>query len=88
MAENKEKIAIKIGGGKNIRIEDNVSVGFDKLAEIGTVEGLSAKRNVALVAGGKEQTDPWYKKPIGLIGIGLFVAIVGALVVARLNQWL
>lgn len=88
MAENKEKIAIKIGGGKNIRIEDNVSVGFDKLAEIGNVEGLSAKRNVALAAGGKEQPDPWYKKPIGLIGIGLFVAIVGALVVARLNQWL
>jgi hypothetical protein len=87
MAENKEKVAIKIGGGKNIRIEDNVSVGFDKLAEIGKVEGLSAKRNVALTAGAKEQRDPWYKKPIGLVGVGLFIAIVAALFVARLNQW-
>ena len=85
MAENKEKIAIKIGGGKNIRIEDNVSVGFDKLAEIGKVEGLSAKRNIAVAGGAKEQKDPWYKRPIGLIGIGLFVAIVGALFIARLN---
>ncbi len=88
MAENKEKIAIKIGGGKNIRIEDNVSVGFDKLAEIGKVEGLSAKRNVAVAPRAEKQRDPWYKKPIGLVGIGLFVAIVGALFVARLNQWL
>ncbi len=88
MAANEEKIAIKIGGGKNIRIEDNVSVGFDKLAEIGKVEGLSAKRNVALAAGSEEQRDPWYKRPIGLAGIGLFVAIVAALFVARLNQWL
>ena len=88
MAEHKEKIAIKIGGGKNIRLENNVSVGFDKLAEIGKVEGLSAKGNIALTGSTNEQKDPWYKKPIGLIGIGLVVAVVGALFVARLNQWL
>jgi hypothetical protein len=88
MAENKERVAIKIAGGKDIRLENNVSIGFDKFAEIGNVEGLSAKGNVTVTAGTKEQKDPWYKKPIGLIGIGLFVAIVGALFVARFNQLL
>jgi hypothetical protein len=34
------------------------------------------------------QKDPWYKRPIGVIGIGLFITVVGALFVAWLRQWM
>ena len=34
------------------------------------------------------QKDYWYKRPIGVIGIGLFITIIGALFVAWLKPWL
>ncbi|MFH1602349.1 MAG: hypothetical protein ABIH03_00395 [Pseudomonadota bacterium] len=88
MAEKKETAAIKVTGSRNVRIENNVSVGFDHLADVQDSEGIKAKGNVALAAPSRPTTDPWYKRPVGIIGIGLFVAIVGGLVVARLIQWL
>jgi hypothetical protein len=88
MAEKKETAAIKVTGSRNVRLENNVSVGFDHLADVQDSEGIKAKGNVALAAPVRPAADPWYRRPIGIIGIGLFIAIAGGLVVARLNQWL
>ncbi len=54
-----------------------------------TLKGLgSINDKMSLTDIPKPQDEPWYKRPIGIIGIGLFITVVGALFVAWLRQWM
>ncbi|MCZ6525756.1 MAG: hypothetical protein O6928_04245, partial [Gammaproteobacteria bacterium] len=64
MTDKKEKVAIKMAGGKDIEIENNISIGHDKFADIGEVDGFKAKGNVSIAPSDRPTKDTWYKRPI------------------------
>lgn len=53
-----------------------------------TLKAIGAGDKMPLSDIPQPQKDPWYKKPIGIVGIGLFITVVGALFVAWLRQWM
>ena len=78
---------LKIAPGAKITnstISGNTIVGDANLIDNqGSIENSNIERNLLTIP----PDDPWYKKPVGIIGIGLFVTIIAALFLARLNQW-
>jgi hypothetical protein len=82
-----ESAAIKVTGSKNIHMEGNVSVGFDHLADVSNSENVTAKSNVALQSD-KPSADPWYRRPLGIIAVGVFITVVGGLVLAFIKGWI
>lgn len=88
MPDKKETVAIRVEGSKNVRMEGNVSVGFDKLAHVSDSENITAKNNLALTGPTPSSPDVWFRRPVGMIGIGLFVTIVGGLFLAYAKGWI
>lgn len=82
MAETPKKTAIRIEGGSNIRVENNVSVGYDELLSAKDVRGLSAKENLALPSPPQKlKKISWYNHQWTMTA----VSILGALAIAYLS---
>ena len=73
--EKRSQVAIKIEGGRNIRLDDNVSVGMP-LLEATDVENLSGFGNKILGEPSPGSRKAGYASALAKAGIALLVAIV------------
>lgn len=89
--ERRKPIAIKITGGKNIIIRDNVGVGNMNFLDAENVDNLNADRNILITPSTEpkpEQSNPWYKKYLALLYVSIIAPlIVAAIVILYIQPW-
>ena len=89
--EKRDPVAIRIEGCRNIRLDDNVSVGMP-LLHATDVENLSGSGNRAFVhddsvpASAPVSRKAWHEHQLVQIGIGIFIAVVAGVILSALRK--